>query len=186
MIQYNFTCKEIFRRSFKITDRIQKRMNTDVAFKIIFLEEDERKKQKYPFEAVFYGCPTTINQSNIEIIIPAIDELKGNHKLRQWNAALIITTIHETCHWLIFKKMSIKERKASNACYSEEKAWGEIEETHAWVATLRWLKKLRYHRSPVILEELQKFVYPDGFQIPPPFCKKRKNAAVPIQMNWKK
>jgi len=175
-MKYDFSREEIFKRAFKITDRIQKRMNEYVNVKIVFPDKEERRKQKYPLDANFSGNIYDVNKSEIEIVVPAVYEMFGKNKLRSWNAALTITIIHEMCHWIIFKQMSIKERKASNACYEEGKAWGVVEETHAWVATLRWLKKLRYHRSPTILKELHKFVLPEGFKWYPPFCKERKNA----------
>lgn len=180
--QYNFSRKETFRRAFKITDRIQKRMNANIDIIINFPEKAERKKNKWSFLATFDGYPNNINKSKIEILISSVDEMKKCHKLRRWNAALIITTIHELCHWLVFKEMSIIERKSSNACYAKAGVWEHIEEVHTWVNTLRWLRKLRYHRSPMIVEELQKFVFPKTFKPGEPFIQKKKNVVSQPQL----
>jgi len=176
MKPYNFTWEETVQMAETIISKVYDDMGITGQFTwgVTIPEEIHDTKKEFPWSnyGEFKGNAHNLSNSVIEFIICNVNKIKGKNKLQVWKASIKIQAIHEACHFLHWKSMSLKERAGSTELYDDTKTWGRIEEIATWNDTFYWLKKLRYYRAASTYAALDKYIFPKNYQLPSPFSKR--------------
>lgn len=139
---------------------ILKRLKVSQDFKLVIKIGDDAPCD---VNGTFTGRPNHVKRSTIVVVISDVNDLLGKYKLRTWNAILTVTFLHEYSHFLLFKKMTVRNRYVSNMRYNTSYYWRTKDETDAWILTGQLLRQLRYHEKKTIHKVMSKFVFPRNF-----------------------
>lgn len=155
---------ELAAHALKIIDRVIKNLNINLTVQV-YIMDGPKPEEDFIFYGHFNGSPACISNSTIQLKLHHYNILSRAQKLRRWNASVVILFLHEYSHYLIFKNLSISQRKEAIRKYSTYKYYEEKEEIEAWEMTIKLLKQLGYHTRKTIKQEIKKFDFPKGFKV---------------------